>query len=406
MKAKNKKSKFTTALVVALSVSLIQPSYADDNIVQENSSVLGEVSKQIVNYNEQKDNLPENNEIKSENKEDEVKTDEIKENVEESKSQNESNEIGDALDKQVEEKQVLRSAKETRASVPTIQGDYVLTDNSNPDKTKAFNNFKDLRNELLNLNMYKTYTLTLNKDIEISDDDLPNNLYEYDYLFRIQNGGKLTVKSNDPNQKRKIIFKRKDQNKAHNYYPRSIFEVEGSSSILTLDNIVLNGGDIVGGVTAKKLAVLNVRNSIIENCYGTQGGAIGLFDESEKNWNRNRTIANITESTIQNCIAPAGGGAIKARNNTLINAKNTKFLNNDTNSGGGGGILLDDIGSSKPSNAIAVIDKCEFTGNKVAAIESRAALDNWWDKDDVKKLNEKYNLDIKATVNVKNSTFN
>ena len=444
MQANNKKLKFTMALVVALSVSLIEPSYADDNIDQENSYVFEETSKQKVNYNEQKDNLPENNEIKSENKEDEVKTDESKENVEESKNQNESKEIGDALDKQVEEKlqeedpsnneskkeenketdsskkenlenenlqladieekQVLKSPKETRSSVPSVQGAYVLTDNNNPDKTKAFNNFKDLRNELLNLNKYKTYTLTLNKDIEISDDDLPNNLYEYDYLFKIQ-GGKLTVKSDsdDPNQKRKIIFKRKDQNKTHNHYPYSIFGVEGSSSILTLDNIVLNGGDIVGGVTAKKLAVLNVRNSIIENCYGSEGGAISLFDQSEKNWNRNRTIANITNSTIQNCLAPAGGGAIRARNNTLINAKKTKFLNNDTKTGGGGGILLDDIGrDSQPSNATAVIDECEFTGNKVAAIESRAALDDY----DIRRLKVNYNIDTKATVNVKNSTFN
>lgn len=284
----NKKNKITTALILALSVSLIEPSHADEDVHISNNVNLQDTSKQVGDNNTVEENLPkpesrnknltfEDNDVENyENDSTDVleqsNASEENENADKSNSQNNTpvadkapvtdksvNEKEDTVDEdkanpqvnsnsdatktpkqgeQIQEKEVDnrntnetkengQDAKDDQESQPLeiseitnkeplkspnqiIQGPYVLTNDQN-DEVVAYDNFNDLRDALLNQRSHRKNTLTLYKDLEITEDDIPNDKYFQDYLLSVGRDHTpidLTIKS-DSDVKRKISFKGK-----------------------------------------------------------------------------------------------------------------------------------------------------------------------------------------------------
>ena len=274
---------------------------------------------------------------------------------------------------EIEKKEALTSTEQN------AQGSYILS-NDDDNTSVTYDNFADLRNALLNLN--GNNTLTLNKDLVITDKDNPNNKYNSDYLLKIgkeDSDVNLTIKSSG-SEKRKIIYDSSNSKTPPYMRPYSLIGAKYKNTKLTLDNITLDGGNFLGGVTAEKGADITIKNSLIENCSGRSSGGILLREYKISDDEINKLT--IIDSIIQNCLAPACGGAILAENNSIIDASNSKFLNNSTDSGDGGAIGLK--GDKETSdNITATVNNCTFENNKKGAIVSRS----------------------EKTLTVKNSTF-
>lgn len=467
----NKKTKFTTALIVALSVSLIEPSFADENSKPadninlksssrpSNNSNTNEIvtphkessenatleakfnnqktttsKSQSLPFNEnfsanaesqktasEQDKSTEANEeynsnVKLDNNKDEVveANHNTNENYEENETVNSSDEDLDkktsdtaqeqsSPDSHTEEisksenendieeskkeneqsnKQIQKSAPKNQSlevseiekkealtsSEQNTQGSYVLS-NDDDNTSVNYENFADLRNALLNLN--GNNTLTLNKDLVITDKDNPDNKYSSDFLLKVgkeDSDVNLTIKSSG-SEKRKIIYDSSNSKTPPYKRPYSLIGAKYKNTKLTLDNITLDGGNFLGGVTAEKGADVTIKNSLIENCSGRSSGGILLREYKISDDEINKLT--IIDSIIQNCLASSCGGAILAENNSIINAKNSKFLNNDTSTGDGGAIGLK--GDKETSdNITATVDNCTFENNKKGAIVSRS----------------------------------
>lgn len=94
---------------------------------------------------------------------------------------------------------------------------------------------------------------------------------------------------------------------------------------LNLQNIILDGSGIGGGVTVDSIGTFNMNsNTTIQNCYGADGGAVRVFG-----------IFNMYNGLLTNNVATNHGGAISINPSGTVNMYGGTITDNSTPQGGG-----------------------------------------------------------------------